>query len=94
MDRSQSEAQIERPADLVRNPTEKTVHKLESQLLRHESPFGQENETNGENREDLKTVSSVTNNAPLRDNLKIVEKMIRVKRVGDESTSGKGDQEP
>ena len=93
MDRSQSETQMERPANLERNATEKTVNKLESQLLRHEtSPFGQENETNDENREDNKTVSSVTNNAPMKENLKIVEKMIRVKRVGDES-SGKGDPE-
>ena len=90
MDRSQSEAQLERPTNFEVNQTEKTVNKLESQLLRHESPFAGENETNEEPKEDIKTVSSVTNNANL--NLKIVEKVIRPKKQGEES-SGKGDRE-
>ena len=65
------------------------MNKLESQLLRHESPFVGENETNEEPKEEIKTVSSVTNNANL--NLKIVEKVIRPKKPGEES-SGKGDR--
>ena len=89
MDRSQSEAQLERPTNFEVNQTEKTVNKLESQLLRHESPFVGENETNEEPKEEVKTVSSVTNNANL--NLKIVEKVIRPKKPGEES-SGKGDR--
>ena len=46
MDRSQSETNLDRPKSIERHQTEKTVNKLESQLLRHESPFEQQAETN------------------------------------------------